>query len=263
MNRHFKYFSLFLLFAICSQSISSRAQDTELADAQKAEKTMIGLMKKMNYWRLQKGKHNIDSLYAVNQRLRNFLTQHDNVDYMLSYDFKKLMAAGMKISSSTDSLCRTFLWNVTMTGPIHYRNAMLMYKANTFSSGTLYEKGSVVSDIQTLHTKKGQTIYLVHNENEYDLQNRYQGYFAYDIYDEYFEPKKFFYIGTDVQTSAGYHYDMSSFNKPYVKTQPISFSKDMKYLYIPIVLKDGAFEGDYLIYQFNGNEYHYLRAGKK
>ena len=263
MRNKLNHFVLLLLAILCISSNTTFAQNTELADAQKAESTMVGFLKKMDYLRKQKTKSNLDSLYAVNQHLRDFIMQHNNLEYMLTYDFKKLKAAGMQIHTSADTLCRTFVWNVTFTGPMRYRNSMLMYKANTFMSGNLYDKGAIVSDIITLHIKSGETIYLVHNEDEYQLENRYQGYYAYDINDEYFETKRIFFIGSDAQPSAGYRYDMSSFNKPYVKTQPVTFSKDMKYIYVPIIKKDGIFPGDYLIYEFDGNGYHYIRAGKK
>lgn len=264
MNRNLRYFSFAVLFALCLSYLPTHAQeDPELIDARNADSTLASFLKKMDYWRKQKVKNNQDSLYATNQHLCDYIMQHNNREYMLNYDFKKSKAAGKSIHTSTDSLVRTFLWKVTYTGPIHYSNSMLMFKANTFISGNLYDKGLIVSDIITMHLKDNTPVYLVHNENEYELQNRYQGYSAHVINDEFFEAKRLFYIGTDAQPKAGYQYDLSSFNKPYVKTQPVTFSKDMKYLYVPIVLKDGVFKGNYLIYQFDGNAYHYIRAGKK
>lgn len=249
-------FSTLLLFCILSASAQS-------VSPREAENKISGYLKKMAYWRQQHREDNIDSVYFYNDQLRIYLTDIQNNDFMLTSPFPMLKKAGMKISTSDDHMCRTYVWEVCSSAAMHYKASLLVYKTGADIVGIIHREGMTTGNIHTIHTANGQTVYLILVENKYGLKDRSCGFAAYTIDNSFLTDKAFFYMGNDSQAYAGYRYDIASYKVHDDKLPPTSLTTDKQRVSIPIVKEGGVYKGQNMIYKFDGNKFVYEKLEKQ
>lgn len=67
----------------------------------------------------------------------------------------------------------------------------------------------------------------------------------------------FFKTSNKIVSSIGFEYDLATaVNKNVSYAPDFKFSKDKKTLYVPLIAKNNAITGKYLVYKFNG--YHFV-----
>lgn len=225
---------------------------------QVAEKTILDYFKQMKHWRKKKGEHSIDSVYAVNKRLVQLMSDIGYEGYTLSADFKNLQAAGMEINTSDDKMVRTFCWEVVTYGTSHYYNYMITYYQSTTRSLSFVNKeGTSMTDIITIQKFDGDNVYLLHEESKYDFHNRVSRYMAHTLKNGYLTLTTFFYNNNDSQSFAGYTYSLPTFSSKEEKLPTVKLAADKKTLIVPIINKGGTYDGNDLIYKFDGRRFVY------
>ncbi len=225
--------------------------------AEEAENTIAGYLKEMQHWRKKKGEHNIDSVYAVNRLLVQFMSDIGYEGYTLNYDFKKLNALGMQVHTSDDHLCRTFCWEIVAYGSSHYYNYMITYyQSSTRAMSYINKEGTSMTDIYTIKTFDNRNVYLIREENDYDFKDRFSRLTAHVLKDGYFTLTNFFYNSGDSTTYAGYAYRLFSFADKEKKLPKAHLEENNKKMVIPIIKEGGVYQGD-MFYKFDGMKFIY------
>ena len=253
-----------LLLAFVLLFVASKSYAQQHIPQSKAEKGIINYLKQMKHWQKQKKEYSSDSVYAVNKRLIQLMSDIGYEGYTLSADFKNLKAAGMQIHTSDDQMCRTFCWEVISYGSSHYYNYMITYYQSATRSMSFTNKdGTSLTDIYTVHTYDSNTIYLMHEENRYDIKNRMSRYVAHVLKNGYLTITTFFYNNADSQTFAGYTYNLSSFSAKEQKIPQVRLSENKQEFFVPIINNGGIFSGNELVYRFDGRKFVYDTYTKK
>lgn len=225
---------------------------------QEAEKRIVQYFKEMKHWRKKKGEHSIDSLYAVNRRLIQLMSDIGYEGYTLNADFKELRAAGMQIHTSDDKMVRTFCWEVVSYGTSHYYNYMITYyQSATRCLSFVNKDGTSMTDITTIQKFDGDNVYLLHEENKYDFHKRVSRYMAHTLKNGYLTLTTFFYNNNDSQSYAGYTYSLPTFSSKEPTPPQVKLSADKNTLMIPVISQGGKYEGEDLIYKFDGRRFVY------
>jgi hypothetical protein len=251
-----KLIQILLLILVCNGSF---AQHTS---PEAAEDKIVVYLKKMSHYRHKKNRS--DSVYAINKRLLQFMFDIGFEGYILSYDFKKLEAAGIEIHTSDDGMVRTFSWEVISIGPMHYYNYMKSYYQDAKRSMSFTNtSGASLTDIYTIKVDDYKTYYLIREENKYDVKNRYCRLVSHTLHDGYLIISPYFYNNTDSQSFAGYTYDLASFSAPEKKLPPVRLSADKKELIVPVINEGGVYSDVDMIYTWHPNGFVYNRYTKK
>ncbi|MBA3829991.1 MAG: hypothetical protein H0X33_13705 [Taibaiella sp.] len=251
--------NIFITVLLCLAGGSIQAQQPT---ASEIENTVCHYLQRLKYWQAQKADYSIDSAYEVNFKLRDYMNLMQHEALMLTAPFKKMAANGMVMQASEDGKCRTFVWLVTKSDAMVYRNSLLVYNATTEVDGILHKDGFVTAGVHSLRTTTGSTVYLVNILNTYPKEDRSSGIGTYVIDGTIFADKLFFYGSVDSQAYIGYRYDIPTYKAPVSNLPLTRLSPGNKRVCVPIIRKGGKYEGLNIYYKYDGDKFVYEKVGK-
>jgi hypothetical protein len=249
--------SLLLVFVT---GLSSKAQTQEWADSH-----IAGLFERMDYWCQycynDKKDRKVDSLRNAGGKIYDFI---ENIivmyPYSLAAELPQAKEKGLHYVTSDDGELRIYSWEAKMEGHVgtpryEFRDVAgfktdMGRKYHDISNGT---EGAYCTNITTLHTKKGITLYLA---NYYTYQNgiKTEKIRAYAILDNKISEMASFMKETKNPKQLWCDYTVSLDQLRNEKSE-IHFSKDKTRLYVPVTEKNGNqydLTGKYSVFVFNG-----------
>jgi len=216
-----------------------------------------------------------DLMIKLNAQFRNKLVGYiEKYPETLNYPFQSLVDMGFICITSEDGLFRIYNWDTWEGGTMHCFINIFVYKSN----GKVYcfpikevssfdDSGKPVEEIpyffSEIYTMKSNnvTYYLVIENGLFSNKDCSQSIIIYTI--ENNELIKASIIeGAGSKISFPFNF-FSVVDRPERPLRLIKFDPGKKIIYIPIVYDDGTVTDRFIIYQFNGEYFKYLKTEKK
>ncbi len=268
-NRKAHYF-----FLICTIFLSASLHAQR---AREVDKTVSGYLERINYWGevFKTPTDYNDSLIVANDRLMSYMKATCQDPATLRYGFEKAQESGLLTVTSEDSSLRFYCWDTWLDETLHCFDALVQYttasgtKVNVISSiSNLYkhgDPGSYFTDLVTVHTNAGKTVYLATDCN---IAGDSKGYEvkAYTIEKDSLISIPFFKTGDKVTKSIDYayreNYTGDSTGGYHGQFNSLHFSADKSKLFLPIISNTGIMNERYYIYKFEGDMFVYKKKGE-
>ena len=202
------------------------------------------------------------------KRLMQFLPNKS----MLTDPLQKSKDAGLQIVSSSDHKLRYYTYDTNTGGTMHFFEAFSQYDAGggkvkfqrlypppaPGEDGSDRGCGAMYTQLETVKTNKGRTIYLAFDTAVFDGMDRAYSIHAVEIVNGKLVPAKIFKTTTKLldEISCAVHAGYGE------EGQEISLTENGKKLLIPLLKQDGSPTGKYLNYFFDGNLFIYKSASK-
>lgn len=234
-------------------------------------------LKVINYWgeMFKTPTDYDDSLIAANNRLFDYMKVVCYNPATLKASFPKAQEEGLITISSDDSILRFYSWDTWIDQTLHCFNSFMQYRTTKGikvvvlnSLSNLYkhgDPGAYITDVTTVHTSSGKTVYLVTDCN---IAGDNKGYEvkAYTMQQDTLVSIPFFKNGKNVLRSVDYAYrenytgDTTGVNHGQFNT--LHFSADKSKLFLPIIAINGEIDERYYIFKFDGEMYVYKKKGE-
>ena len=181
---------------------------------------------------------------------------------LMTAPLTKCKENGLSALTSGDGQTRFFSWDTSTGGTMHFYDALVQYKANgqsfcavltpSANKGEQPECGQDFSDVRSVKTKDGKSIYLATYSQYYSHPESCRSIAAFTIVGNKFVPIKVFKTKSqlldtiDCPLHDTVEYQENSF---------VKISKDGQTVFVPIITKNNVVSGKYLNYKFDGNKF--------
>jgi len=212
-----------------------------------------------------------DTLISLNRALMAYL-KHITADYKtIESHFTQAENMGLMSMISEDKLFRLYAWDTWTGNTMHYFNALAQFRfgnnanikvLNDISDTTKpNDPGSYFTELNTIHTRKGKTIYLVTGCTVASAHDKAQGISAYAIENGALKNVPFLKTKKHIADHLDFVYDVSYDSLTSIIIS-IHFSSDKKILYIPVVMPNGHLANEYWIYILKHDKYVFKKKIK-
>ncbi len=212
-----------------------------------------------------------DSLFALNRHLMAYLKGIASDYKTIGSHFSNAENMGLMSMISEDKLFRIYAWDTWTGNTMHYFNSLAQYRfGNNASIKVLndisdsskpLDPGSYPTEINTVKTKKGQTVYLLTDCTVASAHDKAEGIKAYTIENGELNAIPFFKTKKKITNYIDFVYDVT-YDSLTSLIISIHFSPDKKSLYIPVITRTGHLANEYWEYVFNGKKYVFRKKIK-
>lgn len=208
-----------------------------------------------------------DSLF--DQKMKYYTTQYPAT---LTYPFDSLLKYGIDIASSKDSLFRIYSWDRCDGGTMHFFDNLFQFKSGgkvftklfvAHGADANFNSGEFYSQIFTLKAN-GKTYYLAIGNGIYSSWNCGQFIETYTIENHSLHDSvKLIKTREGLVNSLSIGFDIFSVvNHPERPLRLIKYDSSKKIIYIPVVDDNEKVTNHYLLYQFNGRDFQFIKTQK-
>ena len=261
---------LFLFIVMSVQSVS--AQDTPFNSAY-SDSVMTSYLKKISYW--SSGNKNYlnaqDSLAVFNKQLMDYLKNIATDVRSIGAKFPLAENRGLINITSDDNRLRLYSWDTWTGSTMHYFDALAQYNIGGASVARILndisdaehtpDPGSYFSEINSIHTSDGRSVYLVSDYTIASKNEKANGIKAYMIDKGELKNVPFFKTRKLTTNYIDFVYNVSYDSLTSIVIS-IHLSSDKKKLYVPVVMKNGHLQNKYWLYVFKGDKFVYKKRVK-